>query len=245
MQLHRVAWRGPTPEELAVVRKVHKEIGILTVKDNDTGHPAARPYGEQYNPQANALRLKYGGWAAEGGQPVPGQGLAANVFTTGAQTMYANDEFHVRTVKVDDLVGSKRLPKGIAIGGVEVYRRDIPEAVGGTDFSAVAWRPDICTAEMDRLRAWANDIVWVTDEMYEAAEKSAAKRREMRDVSQQDPVGVIAAAIEKLSRAQANSADFNADSLTDEELQQILVNRRMAKARAARGTKAPEEQVTA
>lgn len=242
MQLQRTEWRGPTPEELEVVRRVQKETGILTVKDNSTGHPAAKPYGQQYDPAANSKRLRYGGWSSEEPRNAPGQGEGGNVFTTAGASAYSEDEFHVRTVKIDDLIGSKRLPKGVAIGGVEVYRRDVPLALGGSDFSPVAWRPDICTAEMDRLRSWANERVWVTDEMYEEAEKTAAKRREMRDVSQQDPVGVIAAALEKLTKAQPQTT-VDPATLSDEEFEKEAVRRRMAKARAARGQAKAEETV--
>lgn len=167
MQLSQKAWRGPTPEEYLTVKAVQKATGILTVKDAETGadFKGAAPYGQEYQRAPNKVE----------GVVAPGtNGMSQNTFL-------------VRTVEVR-LIGTKRLPKGIVIGGNEVWVRDIPLEYGGTDFSCTDFRRDICTEEFNRLTAWANEQVWVTDEMIEKSDREAAARRQGMLATQQDPI---------------------------------------------------------
>lgn len=185
--LQAQAWRGPTDDELVDVADVFKKTGILTVKDRVTGamfkdaqkraqHQTAPDYGKPFQ-RGGAYDPRR---ATEGGSGA----ISAN-----------EDEFRVRSVWLE-FVGSKRYPKGLAVGGSEVWVRDVPLALGGGALSCVHWRPDISTGEMERLRHWVDDKTWVTNEMIAANDVENIRRREQRLVSQEDPVGVLTKALQ-------------------------------------------------
>ena len=167
MQL-RAPWRGPTDLELEVVLRTKKAhpSRILTVKDKATGFPRAMPYGEVYQQKTP-------------GTPIPG------ISSINANT------FFVRSVETR-FVGTKKLPKGIVIGGVEVWVRDIPAEFGGTEFSCVDFRRDICTEEIKELAAWANGVRWVDNAYIAEVDERRRARQEGQLETQENPVGVVA-----------------------------------------------------
>lgn len=173
--LQQMTWRGPTDEEMKLVKEVYTQTGILTVKDAKTGHPAARPYGVEYQPRAS-------------------QHLKDATMNGPSTAAFSDDTVHVRSVQIE-LAGTAKFPNGIAIGGVEVWVRDVALAMGGGPFSVTKFLRDISTAEFDRLKSWAEDVPWVTNESIAAEDKRAAQLRRHQTETQQDPVGVVARAI--------------------------------------------------
>lgn len=180
MQL-RAPWRGPTPDEIAVILKVSDATKILTVKDAATGKLVRGDKGEarfQSAPAYGAIFQR----DPHGGLRIPGVGgIVANTF-------------YVRSVE-KRFASSKLLPDGVAVGGVEVWVRDIPAEFGGAEFSCVDFRRDICTEEVNVLAAWAYKKGWVDQEMIEKADAEEAALRAGKTRALRDPVGEIARAL--------------------------------------------------
>lgn len=184
--LQQMTWRGPTDEEMKLVKDVYAKTGILTVKDASTGHAAARPYGVEYQPRAS-------------------QHLKDATRDGPSTAAFSDDTVHVRSVQIE-LAGTARFPNGIAIGGVEVWVRDVALAMGGGPFSVTKFLRDISTAEFDRLKSWAEDVPWVTNETIAAEDKRAAQLRRHMTETQQDPVGVMARTVAEALKGAAPAA---------------------------------------
>lgn len=170
--------RGPTPDELKLVREIYEATGILTVKDRVTGkwvkpkdrcggvawetpYQSMPPYGQPYQ----NIR------AGEGGGD------------------FTRETSFVRVTFVE-FIGSACCPKGIPFGGVEVWVQD--NFTGDTNtFSCTAFRPDVAPGEWDRLACYAKGTTYVDSEMWDRLEKENAVRRDNRAATQMDPAGSL------------------------------------------------------
>jgi len=159
-----------TAEDLALVKKIQKETGVLTVKDADTGFKGAKPYGMKYHVITNPYAVPP---------------------TEDVNVM------HERTI-IREFVGSSRWPEGIPIGGVTVWNRNTPMDIpwGDKDFKAVDFNMDICrSTEFAKLKAFALNRPWLTDAEKLAKEQENIRRRDGMRETQEDPVGAVARAI--------------------------------------------------
>lgn len=177
---NRTAYRSPTADEYRTVKEVFEKTGILTVKDKVTA--------EWLKPQERCGGVA---WAKpwqdrpEYGTEYPPKVVGTNAHETGFSTLTK----HIRAVYVE-MIGTKMLPKGLAIGGVEVWVTE--DVFGSRPPQCVRWQPDISPDEQARLEHWAHDIHHVTQEEYDAAEKESSIRRARGLQSQLDPVGTLA-----------------------------------------------------
>lgn len=196
--------RGPTTAEYETVRKVWEATGVLTVKDKVTSawvkpqercggvawespYKYAPDYGQFYNPAAHDISNR------DRAAAIGASGTNGVIGASGASG-FGQDTFYVRSVE-KEFVGTPKLPEGVVIGGNECWRRDVPLDLGGGDMRVVKWYQDISFEELNRVRAWANEEVWVTEDHIKKADKEAAKRREHKLATQEDPIGEIAKAI--------------------------------------------------
>ena len=84
---------------------------------------------------------------------------------------FIGDTYKVRATYIR-FIGSKQLPRGIAVGGYEVWTRDdfFDDA---SDYHCVRFEFDIWREEETQLQAFANDAVYVSDEMWKQKEAEA------------------------------------------------------------------------
>ena len=191
---------APTEEQYAVVKTVYEKTGILTVKDEVTGKwvkPQARCGGVKWEVPYQH-ETKYGNvrQALPVGTDIGVRSMAGGFVPGGVPPEaqgYAGDTYKVRATYVR-WIGSTRLPKGIAVGGYEVWTRDdfFDDA---SDYHCVRFEFDVWREEEAQLQAYANDGVYVSDEMWKQKEKERDLRRDHQSITQQDPVGAVAGTI--------------------------------------------------
>lgn len=178
-------YAAPTEEQYAVIKACYEKTGILTVKDAVTGKWVKQG-------------VRCGGVATEPlfqGQTPYGQvrnsveGAEVPISPSG----FSKDEAMVRAC-YGTLVGTKRFPQGIIIGGFEVWRRDdfFDEA---SSYTCTRFNFDIWREEEAQLRAYAQDLPYVTDEMWNQKQKEADERRDHKAITQMDPVGTLVKSI--------------------------------------------------
>ena len=205
MYIPRELPRGPTPEQYEVVRDVFEKTGILTVKDKNTGKwvkSQKRCGGVAWEaPYQNTI--EYGAArpqtpALEAGGSVP--------------SGYFAETSLVRAVYVR-LVGTKKFPQGLAVGGYEVWVQD-NFFVDTNAHSCVNFRADIWYEELEILKNYAEDIVHVTDEMWKQAEVDNRRRRDGLNKTQIDPAGALVEAFKDVLKS-ANERGVPADAMAE------------------------------
>jgi len=190
----------PTEEQYAVVKSVYEATGILTVKDEVTGHwvkPKARAGGVAWKTPYQG-GTKYGNILQNaparvdaGARSMPGGYVPGGVPPEAGG--FVGDTYRVRATYVR-WVGSKNLPKGVVCAGYEVWTRDdfFDDA---SDYHCVRFDFDVWREEETQLHAYATGGVYVSDEMWKTKQREAELRRDHQSVTQMDPVGAVAGTI--------------------------------------------------
>ncbi len=157
-----------TPEELALVKRIQGETGIVTVKCAETGFPGLKPFGQYYNPAAS----------------VPGSGGLNNRCIRHICYEFRNSPVFPDGIPVGYVEIETRSTMA-GLGGDSSYR-----GTGG--------KRDISSGEYTRLRSLANGHKHYTEKELEAdfRAKERARSARMADPSG-DAVRGLAAAFAK------------------------------------------------
>jgi len=137
--------------QLTLVKRIHKELGILSVRDADTYPEGKAPkYGVEYTPSSTNMH-----------------GVVRLDPTTRKKRVI---EMHFRD--------SVEYPDGIPIGTTYVYRVTQGEGQGpDRAFRFVSAKYDIIQDERRRLRAFAYGTRWMTQPERKADANRKTKRR--------------------------------------------------------------------
>ncbi len=168
-----------TPEDLAMVKAIYEETGILTVRDKSTAH-LLKAAGRDDRVPGHEYGVRF--------HPVTDE--RTNPPTTDPDVQWE------RTV-IRECEGSPRWPNGIPVGGYTVFNRNTPLSFmfGDKDFKAVNFRRDVAGNEFTRLRQMSLNRVYLTDAERNQREQEAIQRAQGMRATQQDPVGTLAAAL--------------------------------------------------
>lgn len=138
-------------------------------------------------------------------------------------------------------------PQGVPIGVNETGKYVTSQSSGGQEFVVLSSNYDISLPQMDVLHAISRGEKYPTATDYAESQRLMGASQVQARKQQMDPQGqkvrdaeIMASALTKAGFGGAKPAPAE---MTDEEFEKEAVRRRMAKARAAKGQKAPEESV--